>query len=968
MSAPHPGILELSILPTLSVHCFSRDGREAGPGPLFILREWDLKVIRTIGHKPKCKGPNQEQALRACVRQGLLSMQLKTENATKDEIQLLKQVGVLGKRAPSGSLIGGADLLRLLEYFSKRDVADAFRACMKKKREEGVVSEEVWKEIAAVREKDVLHKFKINTEDSRSGNDEEQRGGTDKGGKGGERKKKKSSGRTNSGGQSRKASSSKGGKSKKRRADAEEGGGRKRRRGSESSSSLRSSSSSSSMSSLDSDHGAGRKRGREQRNGHKNRTDSPERRERGERDGQALRLEEYPAVVQQHELLQQPPGVFADVRMAYAAGQRRQVGGGHTVQLLQQGQLSTLKREMNGDQQQHAASGIHRGQFAYSTSASPTYALPSSIPQTSSPTSAFNGLYNTGRLPSYNSLTSLSSLNSYAASSSPPHLTTHIHPQQQPSAYSSPPHGAPLLATVSISPVTAHVHSQGGAGQKQDGLEVLMQALHGKEQMHDGQANGGQVVHAQRRSSSPRHIGHGQSQQLQQQHGNHDVYAQQQQQQSQMELQRAQHLQSQHHQLYAQQQHIQQQQQQQQQPSPPSSYSHQLDRAPQQAVLPSYLHSKPHKDSPPFLANSSFTYALQSNSPSSLPFHIKKEGVYTTASLGHPTTATVAIPSRVSVSLPSNVASSSILSPLTLTLGSTTPTHASSSPSSSLAQPHRPHTARSSSTLSPANSFTNLAALASNPSSSNLTRTISSSSLTLGLPSVSSVTSLSSLGLPSTSLSYTHLHTSMSMTSLDAHDRSDADDDDDDDLGGDAGIQNGIIGFDDDIEGGEVGGRGYGGGGVGGGGGGGVGVGGVGVGAVSYYTYDPSSSSPLPRIPSMASLTAVGGVGMGPMGGVGGMVVGVGGVGMGVGGLMQRVGSNLSTLTSQFLPSPPSSRPSSPRGVAGRDRMEGGHVSPQLGHAGGDGGRDGGGGAEGSGMGQGVVRQSVPGTALTAEG
>src|SRR5580698_4073168 len=99
-------IHSFAISPSLTVHCFLRDGREAGPGPLFILREWDLKVIRSIGHKPKCKGPNTEQALRACVRQGLLSMALKTENAAKDEVQALKHVGVLGKRAPSGSLIG----------------------------------------------------------------------------------------------------------------------------------------------------------------------------------------------------------------------------------------------------------------------------------------------------------------------------------------------------------------------------------------------------------------------------------------------------------------------------------------------------------------------------------------------------------------------------------------------------------------------------------------------------------------------------------------------------------------------------------------------------------------------------------------------------------------------------------------------------------------------------------------------
>ena len=95
LSLPPASIDQFPVTDTLLVPCFDRDGREpgVGRGPLFIVREWDLKVIRTIGHKPKCKGPNQEQALRACVRQGVLSMSLKTENATKDEIQTLKAVG-----------------------------------------------------------------------------------------------------------------------------------------------------------------------------------------------------------------------------------------------------------------------------------------------------------------------------------------------------------------------------------------------------------------------------------------------------------------------------------------------------------------------------------------------------------------------------------------------------------------------------------------------------------------------------------------------------------------------------------------------------------------------------------------------------------------------------------------------------------------------------------------------------------
>jgi len=126
------------------------------------------------------------------------------------------------------------------------------------------------------------------------------------------------------------------------------------------------------------------------------------------------------------------------------------------------------------------------------------------------------------------------------------------------------------------------------------------------------------------------------------------------------------------------------------------------------------------------------------------------------------------------------------------------------------------------------------------------------------------VSSLSSLLNGSGSLSYNALHTSMSMTSLNAADVSDGEDDDE--LGGDAGI-NGILHFDDDIDGASEG-----------------------RGAAAYYpAYNGDSGSPLPRISSIQSLAAAGGHSP-----------------------MPRIPSNLSTLTSSFLPSPPSSRPASP--------------------------------------------------------
>ena len=62
-------------------------------------------------------------SLRAQIRQILLNINLKSERASREEIAYLKNAGVLGKRAPSCSLLGSEDAVRLLMAFGKEDIA-----------------------------------------------------------------------------------------------------------------------------------------------------------------------------------------------------------------------------------------------------------------------------------------------------------------------------------------------------------------------------------------------------------------------------------------------------------------------------------------------------------------------------------------------------------------------------------------------------------------------------------------------------------------------------------------------------------------------------------------------------------------------------------------------------------------------------------------------------------------------------
>lgn len=88
--------------------------------------ELDTKVIRTKGspRKPgaiaarKLAG-SSEQALRASLRTTILSLRLTLLNATRRELQMLRKKGVVGRRAPSCSLLGLSDAIRLLAAFGR---------------------------------------------------------------------------------------------------------------------------------------------------------------------------------------------------------------------------------------------------------------------------------------------------------------------------------------------------------------------------------------------------------------------------------------------------------------------------------------------------------------------------------------------------------------------------------------------------------------------------------------------------------------------------------------------------------------------------------------------------------------------------------------------------------------------------------------------------------------------------------
>uniref|UniRef100_A0A146MH27 Uncharacterized protein n=1 Tax=Lygus hesperus TaxID=30085 RepID=A0A146MH27_LYGHE len=93
---------------SLSILCFRADLKY---GPYFCVREIDNTILRYEMKGTARSGPN-EQAIRASIRQAILNMSLNSERASKEEINLLKLTKILGKRAPSCSLLNSEDTIK----------------------------------------------------------------------------------------------------------------------------------------------------------------------------------------------------------------------------------------------------------------------------------------------------------------------------------------------------------------------------------------------------------------------------------------------------------------------------------------------------------------------------------------------------------------------------------------------------------------------------------------------------------------------------------------------------------------------------------------------------------------------------------------------------------------------------------------------------------------------------------------
>lgn len=68
---------------------------------------------------------NNEQGQRASIRQVALDMQLNIVMASRPELEVLKEVGIIGKRAPCAGLLEFSDAIRFIRGFGYGHVADA---------------------------------------------------------------------------------------------------------------------------------------------------------------------------------------------------------------------------------------------------------------------------------------------------------------------------------------------------------------------------------------------------------------------------------------------------------------------------------------------------------------------------------------------------------------------------------------------------------------------------------------------------------------------------------------------------------------------------------------------------------------------------------------------------------------------------------------------------------------------------
>ena len=113
--------------------CFDRT-------PMLVVRELDQKLLRRNERRQKASssdkaqpdvrklGGTSEQALRASLRTAILALRLQPLPASRKELSMLRKQGVVGRRAPSCSLLSVVDGCKLLRAFGKEVQAGEVRA------------------------------------------------------------------------------------------------------------------------------------------------------------------------------------------------------------------------------------------------------------------------------------------------------------------------------------------------------------------------------------------------------------------------------------------------------------------------------------------------------------------------------------------------------------------------------------------------------------------------------------------------------------------------------------------------------------------------------------------------------------------------------------------------------------------------------------------------------------------------
>lgn len=85
------------------------------PEPLFSLREFDFKILRA---SPRLSVLQDEQQIRAQVTRAIAKGEIKTVPGTKQQLRLLKNEGILGKRAPKCCLLPLDAMVTLMGLFA----------------------------------------------------------------------------------------------------------------------------------------------------------------------------------------------------------------------------------------------------------------------------------------------------------------------------------------------------------------------------------------------------------------------------------------------------------------------------------------------------------------------------------------------------------------------------------------------------------------------------------------------------------------------------------------------------------------------------------------------------------------------------------------------------------------------------------------------------------------------------------